>query len=213
MKKIIVVLMAATVLLGSYALAAAADNAGKGGTQPLEATLQSILQSQGVKDIESIDCSKVTDKQLEDLGESLTALMHPGPREHAFMDRMMGGEGSPNLSAMERFMGARYLGCLRDGVPPGMMPGMFGGKRFQGEDNDRGCPWRMHGPWGMMGPWSGGGFMWIIFLAILVLVIYFVRKGARGRVGETPLDILKKRYAKGDITKEEFEQKKRDLGL
>jgi len=28
---------------------------------------------------------------------------------------------------------------------------------------------------------------------------------------ETPMDILKKRYAKGELTREEFEQMKRDL--
>jgi putative membrane protein len=32
-----------------------------------------------------------------------------------------------------------------------------------------------------------------------------------GQPNETPLDILKKRYAKGDITKEEFESLKKDI--
>ncbi len=31
-------------------------------------------------------------------------------------------------------------------------------------------------------------------------------------VGQTPLNILKARYAKGEITKEQFEEMKRDLG-
>jgi putative membrane protein len=33
----------------------------------------------------------------------------------------------------------------------------------------------------------------------------------RGRAGETPLEILKKRYAKGEIAREEYERMKKDL--
>jgi putative membrane protein len=71
--------------------------------------------------------------------------------------------------------------------------------------------------WGNYG-W-GMGFGWIfmaLFWALIVLVIaYIVRSFSRGsgqsRTKGTPLDILKKRYAKGDITKEEFDRMKDDL--
>jgi len=76
---------------------------------------------------------------------------------------------------------------------------------------------REMGNWGhMMG--YGGGFMWLIVLVLVGVVIYFVvqvskMKGSAGSAKETPLDILNKRYAKGEIDKEEFNRKKKDLEL
>lgn len=90
--------------------------------------------------------------------------------------------------------------------------------------------WGMMGG-GMMGPGYGGGrmgfgigwvLMWIIGLVIFAafvagvvwLVSYVARSGTgpAARQEETPLDILKKRYARGEINKQEFEEKKKDLG-
>lgn len=63
----------------------------------------------------------------------------------------------------------------------------------------------------------GGMYMWFIFLAIAVAVIYFVfkrdKRAERTMIlpDESPLDILKKRYARGEITKEEYDRLKRDI--
>jgi len=73
------------------------------------------------------------------------------------------------------------------------------------------------GNWGHMMTYGyGGGFMWLIVLVLVGVVIYFLfqvskSKGSDGSIIETPLDILKKRYAKGEIDKEEFDRKKNDL--
>jgi len=71
--------------------------------------------------------------------------------------------------------------------------------------------------WGhMMYYGYGGGVMWILLLVLIGILLYFViqtakTKGGVGVSEETPLDILKKRYAKGEITKEEFDRIKREL--
>ncbi len=69
--------------------------------------------------------------------------------------------------------------------------------------------------WGNQG--CMGGFMWIFWIAIIVgiilLVKWIVQQNRSGgqQQGENSLEILKKRYARGEIDKDEFEQKKKDL--
>jgi putative membrane protein len=70
---------------------------------------------------------------------------------------------------------------------------------------------------GYGGGWSMGIFMLIFWVAVIVgiafLVKWVVGQSGGGSHGgnESPLDILKKRYARGEIDKAEFEEKKQDL--
>jgi putative membrane protein len=83
-------------------------------------------------------------------------------------------------------------------------------------------PWMMGGTWG----WIGGIFMMFFWILVLVAVVLLIRwlvtaGGNRTPVSHGPqtphssvesaLDILKKRYARGEITKEQFELMRRDL--
>ncbi len=60
----------------------------------------------------------------------------------------------------------------------------------------------------------GGGIMMILFWALLIaFIVWIVRRmsDTHSNSDLQPIDILKKRYAKGEIDKEEFESKKKDL--
>lgn len=79
------------------------------------------------------------------------------------------------------------------------------------------------GPGGIMGPAAPGIFWsilmfatWFAVMVLLFLLIRYlallIRAGqAAHHPAETPLDILKKRYARGEIDREEFERRKQDI--
>ena len=73
--------------------------------------------------------------------------------------------------------------------------------------------------WGHGMGWFGFVMMGVFWILIIVAIIFAIRwlvVSSRGgshsqKSEETALEILKKRYARGEINKEEFEEKKRDL--
>lgn len=74
-------------------------------------------------------------------------------------------------------------------------------------------PYYYHG-WGMDFGY-GGIFMMIFLFLLFILVIWLLLRRGGGWGGgydnDSALKILNERYAKGDINKEEYEQKKKDL--
>jgi putative membrane protein len=85
------------------------------------------------------------------------------------------------------------------------------------------------GPWGMHMMWGSWGigmilmmlwwwWWWVVLIAgIVMLLRWLVTTRHPGRAtdvthhADTALDILKKRYARGEITKQEFEAMRQDL--
>lgn len=64
----------------------------------------------------------------------------------------------------------------------------------------------------------GGGFMWLFWILIIVVLVFVLRAALGGGSTitgspqqETPLEILKKRFARGEIDEEEFERRRKEL--
>jgi len=74
--------------------------------------------------------------------------------------------------------------------------------------------WGMHPM--MWGAWGFGMmFMmvlfWVLVIIGIVLAIRWLTNQRREKPSDSALEILRQRYARGEIDKEEFEAKKRDL--
>ncbi|MFW6102159.1 MAG: SHOCT domain-containing protein [Chloroflexota bacterium] len=82
-----------------------------------------------------------------------------------------------------------------------------------------------YGGWGMMGPgmMTGFGWMWlmpvfwIVFLGLIIWAVVAAVRGSSGSRGsdfskaDSALELLKRRYARGEIDKQEYEEKKKEL--
>jgi len=148
-----------------------------------------------------ISCDKLTDGQLEAMGDYYMEQMHPG-EAHEMMDQMMGGEGSESLRQVHINM-AKRLYCNEDigGMMGGGMMNMMMGNNMMGN---------YPAYYGYNNFWN---VLWMVFLigaiALIVWLIYKFTK--KGKESETPINILQKRYAKGEINKKQFEEMKKGL--
>lgn len=98
------------------------------------------------------------------------------------------------------------LGLVAFGAPFMMGPGRMGPDVME-EGN-----WH----WGMM--WGLGGLTMLVFWGLLIVgVVLLIRLLDRRRTSppaptrESPIDIARRRYAAGELSRDEFEQMRRDL--
>ena len=74
-----------------------------------------------------------------------------------------------------------------------------------------------HPMWWIWGTWGIGMMLFmlvfwgLVITAIVLGIRWLVSQGKESR-SDTALEILRQRYARGEINREEFEAKKRDLG-
>ena len=173
----------------------------------IDAVMSEIRQEQGLKSDEKINVDKVSSSKLESLGDSVMQAMIGNTEVHDQMDKNMGGDGSATLTALHKKIGYNYL----VGYPNGMMNLMSGGMV-----GNYGGGMMGNSSYGMMGSFGWGGMiMGILFVILIGIILFFVIKTARGTrsrlTNETPLAILKIRYAKGEISKDDFDKMKQDI--
>lgn len=66
-----------------------------------------------------------------------------------------------------------------------------------------------------MGTGMGIG-MWIFWIVLILIVVFLIKalvgnEPVNNPNNETPLEILRKRYASGEISREQYEQMKKEL--
>lgn len=82
-----------------------------------------------------------------------------------------------------------------------------------------------NGAYGTIGGWGGWGWLWplhflipLVFLGLIIAVVVLVVRSTRGwasaqapRRRSHGLDVLEERYARGEINRDEYLEKKRDI--
>ena len=184
----------------------------------IDTNMSEIRLEQGVKSNDKINPDKVSPPKLEALGDSVMQAMIGNTAIHDQLDVKLGGDGSASLTAMHTKIGYNYLVGYPNGMMTLMSAGMMGANGttnassgLSGMMGTNGIANASYGSGGMMGYLGWGGMiMGIIVLILFMIILFFVFKSLSKKPIEssldTPLDILKKRYANGDLTHEEYER-------
>jgi uncharacterized membrane protein len=166
-----------------------------------------------------VSCEDLSEQQMEMIGDYYMEQMHPG-EAHEVMDKMMRGEGSETLMQMHIRMAKNFYCGDNTAMSAGMMNMMMGRSASNVAGTNQGGMMKMMGT-GMMGAGSlwGGGFwfmfvavFWIIvLLALILVVIWLYQKVAEPQKGGSAFEILKRRFAKGEINKKQYETMKKEI--
>ncbi len=156
-----------------------------------------------------IPYDQLTDDQFEILGDYFMELM-VGER-HDFMDEMMGGEGSESLRQAHINMGRNlYTQYLEDGT---LQNSCMGGVNMM--DGTQNYGYNMMYPGTSSFFWGIGllGFLgMLLFWGLIIWLIYWlITQTTSKQKSARPEDILKKRLAKGEITKKEYDELRKKL--
>jgi len=153
-----------------------------------------------------LECKDLTNDNFESLGEY-------------FMGQMLAPSGVEGAGSSHEMMNKMMVRIMGEGGEREMHIAI--GKRNSGCDTSVGfAPMMGSGFGNMMGRWGGFGVLgwfslllfWVLLiLGVVALTRYLVGLGKRGDEGKSPLDILKERYARGEIDKKEFAEMKKDL--
>ena len=212
-QRILSILSIVTILfvLSLSFIAYADDNKPKS----IDTVMSEIRQDQGLKSDGKIIVDKVSVTKLESLGDSVMEAMVGNSEVHDQMDKNMGGDGSATLTALHKKIGYNYLVGYPNGMMNLMSDGMMGNYGGGMMGNNGGGMMGNNG-YGVMGSFGWGGMtMGILFVILIGIIVFFVVKNARGTgsrlTNETALDILKIRYAKGEISKDDFDKIKQSI--
>ena len=228
MKKLIFLTISVLVIgLASPIISSAQGMMGFSSSSPDKSAIQSQQQEEqeGKTFLDSLNnktitCSQLKDADFEKIGEYFMGQAIGDTSRHIVMNNtmksMMGDQGEEQAHTI---MGKRMSGCDTSAAIPPMMQMMMGGGIMGGWSS----PFGSNQPNNSMmnfgfTPFGGFGWIfmilwWVLIIVGIVALIKWLTNQSRGTHDneKSPLEILKERYAKGEIDKKEFEDKKKDL--
>ena len=170
----------------------------------------------------TVTCSQLKDADFEKIGEYFMGQSIGDTSRHIAMNEMMKSMmGEQGEEQMHIAWGKRGSGCDTSAAFPSqgtgfmpMMQMMMGGWSSPPGSNQSNNSMMSFGfsPFGGFG-WIFMIFWWVLIIASIVALIKWLTNQSRSSPDheKSPLEILKERYAKGEIDRKEFEDKKKDL--